>query len=161
MEPFTIEVLSYRVRDGEYAVYRPVGDEEWYYLEADGKTWKTADKKTVLPELEIAAPSAIGINRFLIRALATIANLQEHGGTAIVFVRSYRRENFGIGNQDTWSITGSVVMTAKTGEPVREAVKLFDRQIVAVECVPTHLKIDEFTIQHLDYIEQVEEVHDL
>lgn len=159
MAPFTVEVLSYTVREGEYAVYRPLGDEEWYYLEADGRTWKTADRTTELPEMEIAAPTVVGVNRILTRAFAIIANLQEHGGTAIVFVRSLKLEKLETG--DVWSFVGCVVMTAKTGEPVREAVKLFDRTIISVEGIPAHLEIDELTVQHLDYLDQVEEVHNL
>jgi len=47
------------------------------------------------------------------------------------------------------------------GQPVKDAVKLFDRDPCAINGMKATLEIDDLTVQHLDYLDTVEEVHDL
>lgn len=158
---YLVDVLAFKVQDGEMPAYRPVGDEEWYYVDADGRTWKTAtlaSKSVALPEIEIAGFTAESVTRMITRAVATIANLQEHGGTAIIFAREFSRI---FSSKHLWTFVGSVVMTAKKGQPVKDAVELFDREPVLVNGMKATLEIDDLTVQHLDYLDTVDEVHDL
>jgi hypothetical protein len=156
---YLVDVLAFRVRDGELPAYRPSGDEEWYYVDDDGHTWKTtAGKNVVLPEIEIAGFTAESVTRMITRAIATIANLQEHGGTVLIFARSFHQV---VGEKAVWTFVGSVVMTARKGQTVRDAVDLFDRKPVSVEGMSASMEIDDFTLEHLDYLDTVEDVHDL
>lgn len=158
---YLVDVLAFKVQDGEFPAYKPVGDEEWYYVDEDGHTWKTAtaaSKSVALPEIEIAGWTLDSVTRIITRAVATIANLQEHGGTVIIFSRNLSRV---FSSNTIWSFTGSIVMTAKKGQSVKDAVDLFDRDPCLVEGMRTTLEIDDFTVQHLDYLDTVEDVHDL
>jgi hypothetical protein len=151
---YVVEVLVDRLGPGSAAVYDSDPDEEWYYLDADGRTWKTfSGKRCHAPEFELAGPTQQSVVRQVERAIATICLLQEHGGTAVLAVRSFHCVS---GPElSAWELTGSLIITKKSP---RELGTIGSERM---EGLPAHMVVDDFTMRHLDYMEEVEEVHDL
>ncbi len=154
MAKYAVEIVVDRLSPGSMPVYTSEPDEEWYYLDSDGKTWKTHQgKQCHAPEFEIAGMSQRECAREIERALATICLLQEHGGTAIMAVRNFMAVQ---GPERTvWSLAGSLIMTEKSidGLTARGSPNLPE--------LAGSLVVDELTLRHLDNEEAVEQVHDL
>lgn len=151
--PYYVEILIDRLGPGSAAVYESDPDEEWYYLDGDGRTWKTfSGKRCHAPEFELAGPMQQSVVRQVERAIATICLLQEHGGTAVLAVRSFHRVQGP--EMAAWELTGSLIITKKS--PRELGVVGSER----MEGLPAHMVVDDFTMRHLDYMEEVEEVHE-
>lgn len=154
---YHVDILVDNLAPSSAPVYRADGDEEWYFLDSDGRTWRTCEGSKVRPpEFEMVHGSKNALMRQVHRALASICMLQEHGGTAIIAVRSCRQApGVGGGASLPWVLTGSLIMTSK---PVTE---LAASMAGGLEGVPPHIVIDDKTMEYLDYMDMVEEVHAL
>ena len=150
---YKVEILVDRLDPGDLPVYTSDPTEEWYFLDEDGRTWKTFQgRQCHAPEFELAGKNALECTRQIERAIATICLLQEHGGTAIMAVRSFHAVQ---GPEMTvWSLVGSLIITQKAADEL--GVVGSER----LPGMPAKLEIDEFTIPLLDNAEMVEEVHD-
>lgn len=152
---YFVDILYDQLGPGAAPVYESDPDEEWYFLDADGKTWKTfpAAKKCYAPEFELAGATKASVVRQVQRAIATICMLQEHGGTAILAVRNILEQRSGT-NGAFYSLVGSLIITKKTLREIKTSIGRVPNAI------PPHIVIDDFTMQHLDYMDTVEDVHE-
>jgi hypothetical protein len=150
---YVVEILVDRLGPGSAPVYESDPDEEWYYLDGDGRTWKTfSGKRCHAPEFELAGPTQQSVVRQVERAIATICLLQEHGGTVVLAIRSFHQVQGP--EMAAWELTGSLIITKKS--PRELGVVGSER----MDGLPAHMVVDDFTMRHLDYMEDVEEVHE-
>ncbi len=156
---FIVDVLALKLVEGALAVYRPIGDEEWYYLGED-LTWRVAEGRPArfaLPTVELARSGIEFVVRAMTRFIATIVNLQEHSGTVVIFVREFRTIKEPDGTEYAGFI-GSILMTTSkdlTRLPVSLSANIIEG------FTPSRLEIDKSTIETIDLMDTVDEVHSL
>lgn len=81
--------------------------------------------------------------------------LQEHGGTAILAWRNFMWIKGSLG--DVWTLNGSLIMTPRS----RDELNLSIEHRPPGDDFPTRFEIDDSTIERLNNLDLVEEVHDL
>lgn len=152
---FIVDILADQLRAGDIPSYETGDiDEDWFFLDEDGHTWKTSSgRRCYAPEFEFAGPTKQSVIRHFERTIATICMLQEHGGTAILAWRNFMWVK-GVSG-DVWSLTGSLIMTPRS----RGELNIEHRP--PGDDFPTRLEIDDSTIERLNNLDLVEEVHDL